>query len=81
MKWLLIIPIRVYQVLAAPFLGPCCRFSPSCSHYAIGALHRHGLLKGTWLTLRRVLRCQPFADGGYDPVPGAPDASEPVGSQ
>jgi putative membrane protein insertion efficiency factor len=61
--------IRLYQIFVAPLLGPRCRFAPSCSVYAAEAVVRHGALKGSWLALRRILRCHPFADGGYDPVP------------
>lgn len=67
-------PIRIYQKVVPPWLGPCCRFSPSCSHYAVEALRIHGALRGTWLTVWRLLRCQPFAEGGWDPVPGSPAA-------
>ncbi|HEY1077002.1 MAG TPA: membrane protein insertion efficiency factor YidD [Fontimonas sp.] len=66
--------IRVYQVLISPILGPRCRFYPSCSHYAIDALRQHGALRGSWLALRRLLRCHPLHPGGYDPVP-APTAA------
>ena len=61
--------IRGYQILIAPHLGNCCRFTPSCSHYAQQALERHGFWKGSVLTAWRLLRCQPFCRGGYDPVP------------
>jgi hypothetical protein len=50
-------------------LGPTCRFHPSCSYYAIDALTQHGLVKGCWLSLKRILKCHPLNDGGYDPVP------------
>jgi hypothetical protein len=67
---LLSLPIRLYRRLLSPLLPPgICRFHPSCSVYALGALERHGGLKGTWLTLRRLLKCQPFHPGGPDPVP------------
>ena len=66
---LLIVPIRAYQWLIAPLLPRCCRFAPSCSHYAIEALERHGMLRGAWLALRRLTRCQPFCEPGWDPVP------------
>jgi putative membrane protein insertion efficiency factor len=65
----LVAVIRVYQYLLSPLLGPCCRYSPSCSAYAIEALQRHGLLWGCWLTARRLLRCHPFGGNGDDPVP------------
>lgn len=60
--------VRVYQLLASPFPSPC-RFTPSCSTYAIEALDRHGLWRGGWLTLRRLARCHPFGSSGPDPVP------------
>ncbi len=69
MKWLLIGLVRVYQATLSPFLGGACRFEPSCSHYGIDALRRHGALRGSWLTLRRLLRCRPYGPSGYDPVP------------
>jgi uncharacterized protein len=69
MKKLLQALIRGYQLLLSPFLGNHCRFTPSCSQYAAEAIERHGALKGSWLAFRRILRCHPFCDGGYDPVP------------
>jgi putative membrane protein insertion efficiency factor len=66
---LLIWLVRVYQVAISPMLGNHCRFTPSCSHYAIAALKIHGPLVGSWLALRRLLRCHPWHDGGHDPVP------------
>lgn len=69
MKRLAIFLLRGYQYLISPLLGPRCRFHPSCSHYAIEALQQHGLLRGLWLTLRRLLRCHPWHAGGHDPVP------------
>ncbi|MEE3331250.1 MAG: membrane protein insertion efficiency factor YidD [Myxococcota bacterium] len=61
--------IRAYQLGIAPLLGPRCRFHPSCSHYAHDALNSHGFLYGCWLTLRRIGRCHPLNEGGFDPVP------------
>jgi putative membrane protein insertion efficiency factor len=61
--------IRGYQVTLSPLLPPACRFYPSCSHYALEAVNRHGALKGSWLAARRLARCHPFNAGGYDPVP------------
>jgi hypothetical protein len=61
--------IRGYQLVVSPMLGPACRFEPSCSHYAAEAVERHGVVRGAWLALRRLLRCQPFGGCGYDPVP------------
>jgi putative membrane protein insertion efficiency factor len=60
--------VRVYQVCIAPLMFPCCRFYPSCSEYAIDAVSRYGPLKGSYLALRRLLRCHPWHRGGYDPV-------------
>ena len=61
--------IRAYQVTISPYLGDHCRFTPSCSAYAMEAVQKHGALKGSWLAIRRIGRCHPFCDGGYDPVP------------
>ncbi|MBN2378008.1 MAG: membrane protein insertion efficiency factor YidD [Sedimentisphaerales bacterium] len=61
--------IRFYQLAISPWLGLNCRFEPSCSSYALEALRRHGLIKGLYLALRRLLRCHPFSRGGHDPVP------------
>jgi putative membrane protein insertion efficiency factor len=69
MRWLLVMLVRGYQVVLGPMLPSACRFYPSCSVYAIEALERHGALRGSWLTIRRLARCHPFHPGGYDPVP------------
>jgi uncharacterized protein len=61
--------IRVYQWTLSPFLGRNCRFYPTCSNYALEAIHEHGTLRGGWLTLRRLSKCHPFHPGGYDPPP------------
>jgi putative membrane protein insertion efficiency factor len=61
--------IRGYQRGISPGLPPSCRFTPSCSQYALEAVTRHGALKGTWLAVRRLVRCHPFHPGGFDPVP------------
>ena len=71
MKVLLQALIRAYQYLIRPLLGSNCRFAPSCSEYAHEAIATHGAFKGTWLAVRRVLRCHPYHPGGYDPVPAA----------
>jgi putative membrane protein insertion efficiency factor len=67
--WLVSLPIHLYRWALSPFLPPTCRFYPSCSCYALGALKAHGPFKGSWLTLRRLLRCNPFHPGGVDLVP------------
>ena len=68
----LIALIRVYQRLISPLLGPHCRFTPTCSSYGIEALRRFGVIKGSWLTVKRVLKCHPLHPGGDDPVPPGP---------
>lgn len=65
----LIAPIRLYQRFVSPLLPASCRYAPSCSHYAVEALARHGPVRGTWLALRRIARCHPWGASGYDPVP------------
>ena len=69
MRGLLIGLVRGYKLLLSPWLGSACRFEPTCSTYAIEALERHGAGAGSYLTLRRVARCQPWCNGGHDPVP------------
>jgi putative membrane protein insertion efficiency factor len=69
MHKLLVVLVRGYQLAISPLIGMHCRFSPSCSSYAIEAIERHGALRGGWLALRRIARCHPFAPGGFDPVP------------
>jgi len=64
----LIAVIRAYQRVLSPYIPPSCRYSPTCSQYAVEALQKHGPLRGGYLALRRVLRCTPFHSGGYDPV-------------
>jgi hypothetical protein len=66
---LLLLPLRFYKAVVSPFLPPMCRFHPSCSVYAMGALAVHGPIKGFFLAARRVTRCHPFNPGGHDPVP------------
>ena len=69
MTAILVFLVRAYQWTLRPFIGPHCRFEPSCSHYAVEALRRHGALRGSALAASRVLRCNPWVPGGHDPVP------------
>lgn len=69
---LLIAPIRFYQYVISPWLGYNCRFTPTCSAYAIEAIETHGALCGSWLGVRRIARCHPWCNGGHDPVPATP---------
>ncbi|MFN0140082.1 MAG: membrane protein insertion efficiency factor YidD [Pyrinomonadaceae bacterium] len=68
MKFLVLDILGVYKAVVSPFLPPACRFEPTCSEYARQAIEKYGTLKGMWLGLRRILRCQPFCRGGHDPV-------------
>lgn len=67
--WLLSLPIRFYQIGISPLFPPTCRFTPTCSTYALQALRKYGPFKGTYLAVRRILRCHPWGESGYDPVP------------
>lgn len=83
---LLMLPIRAYQLVVSPLLGPRCRFYPSCSSYAVEALRVHGALRGSYLAVRRLGRCHPWNPGGPDPVPPprsgtAPTPSGPQGAR
>jgi len=69
MKRVSLLLIRGYQLFISPILGPSCRYHPTCSQYALEAIERFGVIKGGYLSLRRVLRCHPFCKGGLDPVP------------
>ncbi len=80
-RTILVVLIRAYQVALAPLKAflpigqtACCRFHPSCSEYCLEAVQRHGVVYGLWLGLKRILRCQPFSEGGFDPVPSSRDA-------
>jgi len=70
---LVALPIKAYRLFLSPWLGHSCRYQPTCSQYALEALERHGALRGTWLTLRRLVRCHPWGGTGYDPVPPQKD--------
>ena len=69
MKKVLIALVNFYRAAISPYRRPCCRYYPTCSQYALEALEKYGAFKGVWLALCRVLRCNPFHKGGYDPVP------------
>ena len=73
LKKILIFPfialIKIYQYSISPMLGPKCRYTPSCSRYAVEALQKYGLFKGGWLAAKRILSCHPWGGSGYDPVP------------
>ena len=68
MKFLVLDILTVYKAAVSPFLPPACRFEPTCSEYARQAVEKYGAVKGTWMGLKRILRCQPFCKGGHDPV-------------
>jgi len=69
MKKILMFLIKIYQRTISPLTPPSCRFYPTCSHYGIEAIDKHGSLKGSWLAARRISKCHPFHAGGFDPVP------------
>ncbi|HLW08317.1 MAG TPA: membrane protein insertion efficiency factor YidD [Marinilabiliaceae bacterium] len=67
--FILIIPVKLYQWIISPWIGPSCRYTPSCSVYTIQALKKHGPLKGLWLAIKRIASCNPWGGSGHDPVP------------
>ncbi|MEH7389026.1 membrane protein insertion efficiency factor YidD [Bacillus sp. JJ1474] len=69
LKKILLGLIRFYQIVISPLKPPTCRFYPTCSHYGLEAVKRFGVLKGGWLTIKRIMKCHPFHPGGFDPVP------------
>jgi len=76
MKWILKILsypfiwlIKIYQLVLSPIIGPKCRFTPTCSHYAVDAFKKYGVFKGFWLAVKRISKCHPWGGSGYDPVP------------
>lgn len=75
LRRLVVLPIKGYRRFVSPLLPPTCRFTPTCSTYAIEAVERYGVMRGGWLALRRVGRCHPWNPGGFDPVPGSRDRS------
>jgi len=64
-----IVLIKLYQLIISPWLGPSCRYTPTCSQYGIEALRKYGLIKGLWLTIKRIVSCNPWGGHGHDPVP------------
>lgn len=68
-NFILILPIKLYQILISPFLGPSCRFNPTCSQYSIEAIQKYGPIKGSWLSIKRISKCHPWGKSGHDPVP------------
>ena len=68
-RWIATALIRVYQLFLSPLLPASCRYTPTCSTYAVEAIERHGVLRGSWLAAKRIARCHPFRPGGHDPVP------------
>jgi putative membrane protein insertion efficiency factor len=74
-KWLLVVLLRAYRAVISPIYGEVCRYYPSCSAYALEAVQTHGSVKGSWLAVRRLSRCHPWAAGGVDHVPPATPAS------
>ena len=84
MKKLLLALVKFYRAAISPYRPPCCRYYPTCSQYALEAIEKYGALKGGWLAFRRILRCNPFHKGGYDPVPWRelpPSGQLPPGQQ
>lgn len=69
MKTFLLFLIRFYRAYISPLKPPCCRFTPTCSEYALKAVKRYGPWKGMWLSVKRIAKCHPFHKGGYDPLP------------
>ena len=74
MKYLLIALLKAYRTVISPLYGDVCKFHPTCSAYALGAVEAHGALRGSVLTVKRLVRCHPWSLGGYDPVPGTDQA-------
>ena len=69
LSFLVLLPVYFYRSFISPFTPPACRYTPTCSQYAIDAVKKHGPFKGIWLTIKRLLRCHPWGGSGYDPVP------------
>lgn len=69
LKQIIILPIRFYQKVISPMIGPKCRFQPTCSHYMVGAIMEWGIIRGIWMGLKRIFKCHPWGPHGHDPVP------------
>ncbi len=69
MKYIALFLIKIYQLLISPIIGSNCRYQPTCSHYAAEAVDRFGIIRGGWMAIKRISRCHPWHEGGYDPVP------------
>lgn len=69
LNYFLIVPIKLYQMFLSPLIGPSCRFTPTCSNYAINAINKYGPIKGFWLSIKRISKCHPWGGSGHDPVP------------
>ena len=67
--WLLILPVKIYQLVLSPILPNYCRYTPTCSNYMVAAIQKHGPIKGLWLGIKRISRCHPCGGHGHDPVP------------
>ncbi|MGN0237531.1 MAG: membrane protein insertion efficiency factor YidD [Lepagella sp.] len=78
LRTLAILPIRFYQLCISPMLPASCRYTPTCSQYAIEAIRIHGIFKGSWLAIKRIARCHPWGGSGYDPVPPAHSKSQNI---
>ncbi|MEZ4692291.1 MAG: membrane protein insertion efficiency factor YidD [Ignavibacteria bacterium] len=81
MSYIIIFVIKVYQKIFSPMFAGSCRHYPSCSEYGIEAFERHGFFRGLYLTVRRILRCNPFFEGGFDPVPDEKDLNKKYKTQ
>jgi uncharacterized protein len=79
LKQIFIFPVRLYQKLLSPLLGPNCRYQPTCSHYMIMAIEEWGVIKGVYLGVRRIMRCHPWGGVGYDPVPAKGNRKSEIG--
>ena len=76
MRTLILVLIKAYQWTLSPLLGGACRYYPSCSSYAYGAVERFGPIRGSWMGIKRILRCNPWHEGGYDPIPSPGKGSD-----